>query len=140
MFIAQFKDGSQLKGDKVTWDDVPSSEENHITGLHLTLPFKGHMKDSATGQMVPMPARIISLGVYNRYYTAKEAVASFGDKAGGEANVVAEIMGGVDDKHGVVMEVRVGKDGNISMRHFPVSQLTHAPHAVKAGKALKKSV
>lgn len=137
MFIAQLKNGKQITGDSATWDDVQNDPENHVTALHLTLPFKANMKNQATGVLEPMPARTVSLGIFNRYYTAKEAVTRFGARSE-EANVVAEIMGGIDDRTGLVVEVRVAKDGNITMRNFPVSQLPHAEHALKAGKPLKK--
>lgn len=137
MFIAQLKNGSQVTGDNANWDDVLDDPTNHLTGLHLTLPFKANIKNMETGLLEPMPARLISLGVFNRYYTAKEAVTRFGSGAS-ESNVIAEIMGGIDDRTGLVVEVRVAKDGNITMRNFPIAQLGHAPHAIKAGKPLKK--
>lgn len=140
MFIVRFKDGTQLTGDKITWDDVPSDSANHVTGLMLTLPFKGNIKNMETGEFTPMPARTISLGTFNRYYAAKEAVAGLGDRAGAEANVVAEVMGGIDDRAGIVVEVRVGKDGNISMQHFPVEEIRYAPHVLKTGRPVKKVV
>lgn len=148
MFILKFKDGSQLnsKECKNSWDDVPTDKE--IGSMQLTLPLRAHRKNNK-GELEELPARTISISGYNRYYYSKEAVATVlvngtpsgqPDKISGQhkGTDVAEIMGGIDDRVGLVFQVRVAKDGNISTRHFPISQLEYADHALRLGRPLQK--
>jgi hypothetical protein len=135
MFIVKLKDGTDHNGSEKTWDEVATTEDNHVTNLHLTLPFRAHSQNEA-GELVEMPARTVSIGTgYHYYYYGKEAVTGFGQAgSGGKAHDVAEIIGAIDLDKEQVIQVRVAKDGNITINRFPISQLEHHERSRRHGK------
>lgn len=150
MFILKFRDGSQLSSKDCAdnWDSVPLHKE--ISSMQLTLPLKAARRNDK-GEMEELPARTISISGYNRYYYSKEAIATvlvnhgeasdFADKRmSGEKHGtdVAEIMGGIDDRVGMVFQVRVARDGNITTRHFPIEQLEFVESSHRLGRPFKK--
>lgn len=132
MFIINLKNGRQIVEDRtrnpdgtpMTWDDVP--KDARIANLQLTHPNVIEYRDGA-GVVVKKAAPIVSIGSYDRYYFHNEAVASM--QMGGKTpqlkdhRLVAKVIAGIDDKIGLVVEVRVDLYGNTDVRRFPVSQL-----------------
>jgi hypothetical protein len=143
MFIVKYKDGSEATGDQLVWDDVKADEDNYITGMHLTLPFIAQQQN-ADGSFTRLPARTISLSGYHRWYYGKEALSAFFapqtglDDSHSQPNDVADIVGGIDDRNGLVFQIRVARDGNITTNRFPLAQLEHEESSIRIGQPLKK--
>lgn len=118
MFIAHLADGTHFKEieDVKTWDDVPNIG---ITSLQLSLPFSVNRR-LPDGSIETLPPSMVTLNGFDEYYFSNEAVALVMTNEAGQVvsgqekgTKVAQIIGGIDRKHGFVLEVRVDNRGNV---------------------------
>lgn len=136
MFIAHFKDGKTITENQMVWNEVPDG----ISNLQLTLPVSFKIKDSQTGEIKDAPAPAVTLGKYDSYYFENEAVATILTSSSGKIEAiestgvkVAQIIGGIDEIKGIVVEIRVDKFCNIEVHRFPLEKL-------ESTRVVKKSV
>lgn len=134
MFIAHLSDGTHFREveDIKTWDDVP---DIGISSLQLTLPFSVQRK-LPDGEIESLPPSTVTLSGFDQYYFSNEAVAvvivdqpgrmelNQQAKVAGQSRgtKVAQIIGGIDRKHGIVAEIRVDNRGNVKHTIIDLSE------------------
>ena len=118
------KDPGQLSRS-LTWDDLP--QDIKITSLQLTYPFPVKFKnpDGSTSQEVTPK---LTLSGFNRYFFFNEAtlpllVQSQKILREGVATLEAKTIAGIDDKANLVLEFRMDKWGNCSVKKYPLKAL-----------------
>ena len=124
MFIAKYLNGDIITEKDMVWDDV--KDGMHL--LEITFPIPVQYQDPITGEIKPAPARTVALkGHFDRYYFYNEAIATLssegGSKTAGQGELVAKAIGGIDDKSGIVTEIKMIKGGFCEVRNYPVSEL-----------------
>jgi hypothetical protein len=133
MFLAHYPDGKTLTEDDMNWDKLPDG----LTNLQLSLPVTFKIKDGKTGEVREAPAPTVTLGKYDGYYFDNEAVAAVLVAAGGQLSgqskgtKVAQIIGGIDSKRKIVVQIRVDRFANVSVTRFPLHQLRRSPNSIK---------
>jgi len=134
MFIIHYPDGKTITEGEMTWDEVPEG----FTNLQLSLPVTFKIKDSKTGETREAPAPTVTLGKYDAYYFENEAVAVAMANAGGQlmagqtkGTKSAQIVGGIDQKREMVVQIRVDKFANVSISRFPLERLRRTPRSIK---------
>lgn len=115
MWLANFEDGSTISSKTSTWMDLPA--DRRITGVQLLHPGIHKMYLNLSSD-------------YDKYYFVCEAAAV----ALQPGQVVAEIIGGINEELGVVVEIRMEFTGNIFIRHFSASEFKYAKNILKEGK------
>lgn len=133
MFIVHLKDGRTIIEETVVWDEIPDG----ITSLQLTLPYRRRIQ-LEDGSWKDFPRPTISIQGYDRYYFGNEAISVFATADGiirgeQEGMKTAQIIGGIDDKLGIVFQIRVDRNGNIQTNRFPIGSLQIAEHAIRRG-------
>jgi len=125
-----YKEGEQFvdeKGQKrgFTWDDIPRKVE--ITALQLTYPFPVKFKkpDGSVSEEVHPK---LTLSKLDRFYFFNEALIPMlvqGEKIiqTGISELQAKTIAGIDDKAGIVIEIRMDKWGNCTVSTFPFKAL-----------------
>jgi hypothetical protein len=133
-----YREGFEIASDdkehprRLVWDDIPLDEK--ITQIQLTYPFKVNYRanEESEGKWV---APLITIGKYDRYFFYNESTIkmyAFDGKPMGNGipQLEAKIIGGIDDKYKLVIEVRLDKTGNTSINRYP---LKHLEERIKAG-------
>ncbi len=133
MFIVHYSDGKTITENEMLWDEIPEG----LTNLQLSLPVTFKIKDSKTGEVRDAPAPTVTLGRYDAYYFENEATAMAMVSAGGQitgqskGTKVAQIIGGIDNKRKLVVQIRVDRFANVSISRFPLEQLKRNPKSIK---------
>jgi hypothetical protein len=137
MFIAHYPNGVTITESDMIWDKLPDG----LTNLQLALPVTFKIKDSQTNEVKEAPAPTVTLGRYDAYYFENEAVAAALVNAGGQLMVgqtvgtkSAQIIGGIDYKAGIVVQIRVDKFANVKVSRFPVDELRRSESSLKKSK------
>lgn len=129
-----FQEGKQIGVDNngqpklTTWDDVPKDAK--IIGIQLTYPFKVELKDQNK-----TVAPTLTIGRFDRYFFYNEAKVNMmviGNQSvqAGNSQLVAKVVGGIENKTGMVFEVRLDRMGNCTNARYPLKNLEER---IKAG-------
>ena len=115
-----------------TWDDVPRNIK--IVQIALTYPFRVQLRDNPNRPPKDF-APTLTIGKYEKYYFSNEATVRMlvkGEKVlqTGQSELEAKIVGGIDEKRDLVIEVRLDKSGNSTITRFPFTALKER---IKAG-------
>lgn len=78
-----------------------------------------------------MPRLSIGLSNYDKYYFAREASSIIGS---GEAKILAEIIGGLDESLRIGIEVRMDPSGPVNIRTYPITKFKYSPSILLDGK------
>jgi hypothetical protein len=118
MWNVKYADGNFVnETSEFFWDTLPKDKK--IEELQV---FNQHV-----------PTLCERLSGYDAYYYAKEAVSALHGNQ--EPTVIAEIFGGICKAKGTVDEVRMGHNGIITRRTFPIKELKYTPSILRDGKA-----
>jgi len=136
MFTINTKDGkSYSEGQKFfdkenkerpfTWDDVP--QDVKIVSLQLTYPFPVRFRkpDGSSSEEVSPK---LTIGNFDRYFFFNEATMPLlvqGQKVirEGVATLEAKSIAGIDDRSKIVLEIRMDRWGNCTVKKYPLKQL-----------------
>lgn len=128
MFIVTDQKGNIYKETKiVTWDSLP--KDIKIAQLQLTFPLPIFLREKSNKKAKTF-APLLTIGKFDRYYFFNEAVYSVlipkytqEDLEKKEVNLVAKVVGGIDDKLGLVIETRVDRSGNCTIHRYSLLSL-----------------
>ena len=129
MFIITDQNGKLYKeSEEVTWDSIP--KDVRIAQLQLTFPMPVILKEK-DGKKSKKFAPLLTIGKFDRYYFFNEAIYSVivpkynedEEKEKDTVNLVAKVVGGIDDKLGLVIETRVDRSGNCTIHRYSLMSL-----------------
>lgn len=112
MFIGHFEDGKTITEKECLWDKLPL--EKGLTSLQLTLPRGG----------------VVTLKNFDWYYFSNVAFVLPGKQING---VDSKVIGGVDEKLNLVIEVEVDSQCNVHNRRFPIERCEYDRRVWKKG-------
>ena len=116
MWSIKFADGSyEHETAELFWDNLPCGKK--ILELQV---FNEHV-----------PTLCQRLNGYDAYYYTKEAVATMHST---EPTVLSEIFGGINKTRDTVDEIRMGHNGIVTRRTFPLKDWKYAPSILREGK------
>ena len=123
MFIAYTKnneyyiENSDFEGRTFVWNDIP--QDTSITALSLT-----HPADLTINGKRVSPK--INIKKYHYYYFFNEATVSVTQtNERSKPFLTAKIIAGIDVEKEYVLEVRLDRNGNTSLDHYPLSALVN---------------
>lgn len=122
----EWKEGTLLSDNrKMTWDDVP--QDIKIGQIKLSYPFRVNIT-RPDGQALKNFSPTFLLGRFDRYFFFNEGIVKLIYKSsdptkGGQTELEAKVIAGIDDKNKIVVEARMDKYGNVKVNEYPLSHL-----------------